>query len=225
MRMKEIAFTRVRYGYRRILTLLRREGFKDNHKRVYRIYQQEGLNLRMKRPRRSRMGAQRLERVNIARVHQVWSMDFVVDQFFNGSRFRILTVVDNYSKKSPGLLVDRQIKGANVVDFLNQLKAAEGCTPERIQVDNGSEFISKEMDHWAYENQVVLDFSRPGKPTDNPYIESFNGKFRDECLSVNWFLDLEDARHKIEAWRQEYNELRPHYSLSQMTPMEFIAAQ
>jgi putative transposase len=225
MRMREIAFTRVRYGYRRILTLLRREGYKDNHKRVYRIYQQEGLNLRLKRPRRSRMGAQRLERVDIARVDQVWSMDFVVDQFFNGSRFRILTVLHNYSKKSPGLLVDRQIKGANVVDFLNQLKAAEGCTPERIQVDNGSEFISKEMDRWAYENQVVLDFSRPGKPTDNPYIESFNGKFRDECLSVNWFLDLDDARQKIEAWRQEYNELRPHYSLSQMTPMEFIAAQ
>ena len=223
--MKEIAFTRVRYGYCRILTLLRREGFKDNHKRVYRIYQQEGLNLRMKRPRRSRMGAQRLERVEVGRVHQVWSMDFVVDQFFNGSRFRILTVVDNYSKKSPGLLVDRQIKGANVVDFLNQLKAAEGCKPERIQVDNGSEFISKEMDRWAYENQVVLDFSRPGKPTDNPYIESFNGKFRDECLSVNWILDMEDARQKIEAWWKEYNEIRPHYSLSHLTPMEFIAAQ
>ena len=225
MRVKEIAFTRVRYGYRRILTLLRREGFCDNHKRVYRVYRQEGLNLRMKRPRRSRMAAQRLERVDVGRVHQVWSMDFVADQLFNGNRFRILTVVDNYSKKCPGLYVDRQIKGADVVAFLNLLVQAEGSVPERLQVDNGSEFISKELDRWAYEHKVVLDFSRPGKPTDNPYIESFNGKFRDECLSVNWFMDLDDARQKIEAWRREYNELRPHFSLSQMTPMEFIAAQ
>lgn len=152
-------------------------------------------------------------------------MDFVADQLFNGSRFRILTVVDNYSKKCPGLYAEQQVKGADVVEFLNYLKQVEGCAPERLQVDNGSEFISKELDRWAYENKVVLDFSRPGKPTDNPYIESFNGKFRDECLSVNWFLDMEDARQKIEAWRKEYNELRPHYSLSQMTPMEFIAAQ
>jgi len=179
----------------------------------------------MKRPRRSRMGAQRLERGCREGTPGLEYGYFVSDQFFNGNRFRILTIVDNYSKKSPGLLVDRQIKGADVVGFLNYLKQAEGCVPERLQVDNGSEFISKEMDRWAYENKVVLDFSRPGKPTDNPYIESFNGKFRDEFLSVNWFLDLDDARQKIEAWRREYNEVRPHYSLSYLTPMDFIEQQ
>ena len=133
--------------------------------------------------------------------------------------------MDNYSKKSQGLYADQQIKGADVVAFLNQMIQAEGSVPERLPVDNGSEFISKELDRWAYENKVVLDFSRPGKPTDNRYTESFNGKFRDECLSVNWFLDMEDARRKIEAWRQEYNEVRPHHSLSQLTPMEFIEMQ
>lgn len=225
MRMKEIAYTRIRYGYRRIQAVLRREGFKDNHKRIYRIYCEQGLNLRIKRPRRSRMGAQRLERIEVNKVNQIWSMDFVVDQLFNGNRFRILTIVDNFTKKSPGLYAERQIKGMDVVRYLNNVVQREGAVPERLQVDNGSEFISKEMDRWAYENRVVLDFSRPGKPTDNPYIESFNGKFRDECLSVNWFLDLEDARRKIEAWREEYNELRPHSSLSDLTPMEFIDKQ
>ena len=163
MRIKELAFTLLRYGYKRIMWLLRKEGFKDNHKRVYRIYRQEGLNLRIKRHRRNRMAAQRLDRIDVQRVHQVWSMDFVADQLFNGSRFRVLTVVDNYSKKSPGLYAERQIKGTDVVDFLRHLKQVEGCVPERIQVDNGSEFISKELDRWAYENKVVLDFSRPGK--------------------------------------------------------------
>ncbi|MGC8774383.1 MAG: IS3 family transposase [Chlorobaculum sp.] len=114
MRVEETAFNRVRYGYRRILILLRREGFHDSHKRVYRVYRQEGLKLRMKRPRRSRMAAQRLERVDIGGVHPVWSMDFVADQLFNGNRFQILNVVNNDSKKCPGLFVDRQIKGADI---------------------------------------------------------------------------------------------------------------
>jgi len=152
MRMKEIAFSRIRYGYRRIWTMLRREGYTDNHKRVYRIYRQEGLNLRTKRPRRNRSAAQRQERIEATSVHQVWSMDFVADQLFNGKRFRILTVVDNYSKKSPSLSVDQQIKGADVVAFLNHLKQVDGCVPERLQVDNGSEFISKDLDRWAYEH-------------------------------------------------------------------------
>ncbi len=158
-------------------------------------------------------------------MHQVWSMDFVANQLFNGKRFRILTIVDNYSKKSPGLYANQNIKGVDVVGFLDHLVLLEGSVPQRLQVDNGSEFISKELDRWAYEHKVTLDFSRPGKPTDNPYIESFNGKLRDECLSVNWFMDMEDARQKIEAWRREYNEERPHYSLSYLTPMEFIEKQ
>lgn len=222
MRMKEIASTRVRYGFWRIFILLHREGFTDNHKRVYRIYREEGLNLRTKRPRRNRAGAHRLDRVDNSSINKVWSMDFVQDSLFNGSKFRILTVVDNFSKKCLDLLVGKSLKGIDVATLLDQICLIENCTPERIQCDNGSEFISKEVDKWAYEKGITLDFSRPGKPTDNPYVESFNGKFRDECLSVNWFLSLDDAKEKIEAWKWEYNYFRPHSSLDDLSPQEFI---
>lgn len=222
IRMNEIARTRIRYGFWRIYILLKREGFSDNHKRVYRIYREEGLNLRTKRPRRNRAGAHRLERVEVNTLNRVWSMDFVQDALYNGERFRILTVVDNFSKKCLGLLVGKSLKGADVAMELQQICLIENCNPERIQCDNGSEFISKDVDKWAYENNVILDFSRPGKPTDNPYIESFNGKFRDECLSVNWFLSLEDAKQKIDDWKWEYNYFRPHSSLDDLSPQEFI---
>lgn len=149
-------------------------------------------------------------------------MDFVQDALFNGSRFRILAIVDNYSKKCLSLLVGKSLKGADVQQELSNVALWQGVLPERIQCDNGSEFISKEVDRWAYENKVTLDFSRPGKPTDNPYVESFNGKFRDECLSVNWFLSMEDACKKIEDWRWEYNHFRPHSSLDDLSPQEFI---
>jgi putative transposase len=222
LRIIEIAKTRIRYGFWRIFVLLRREGFTDNHKRVYRIYKEEGLNLRTKRPRRNRAGAHRLERVENNSVNKVWSMDFVQDALFDRSKFRILSIVDNFSKKCHSLAVGQSMRGADVVDQLEHLKVLEGLIPERIQCDNGSEFISKEVDRWAYENGVTLDFSRPGKPTDNPYVESFNGKFRDECLSVNWFLSLEDARMKINSWKEDYNFFRPHSSLDDLTPEEFI---
>lgn len=225
MRMKEIASVRVRYGFWRIFILLRREGFTDNHKRVYRLYREEGLNLRTKRPRRNRAGAHRLERVDGSSLNRVWSMDFVQDSLFDGSRFRILTIVDNYSKKCLDLLVGKSLKGNDVATLLQQVCLVENDKPERIQCDNGSEFISKEVDKWAYENNVVLDFSRLGKPTDNPYVESFNGKFRDECLSVNWFLSLDDAKEKIENWKWEYNYFRPHSSLGDLAPQEFINLQ
>lgn len=222
MRMKEIAAIRVRYGFERILIMLRREGFKDNHKRVYRVYREEGLNLRSKRPRRSRSGAHRLERVDAPAINRVWSMDFLQDALFNGQRFRILAIVDNYSKKCLSLIVGKSLRGEDVRNTLNHVCKEENCFPERIQCDNGSEFISKEVDRWAYENKVTLDFSRPGTPTDNPYVESFNGKFRDECLSMNWFMDLEDAREKIEEYRIDYNTVRPHSSIFDLPPEEFI---
>ena len=222
MRMKEIANTRVRYGFRRIFVLLKREGFSDNHKRVYRIYKASGLNLRTKRPRRSRSAEHRLERLDTQAINKVWSMDFVQDALFNGERFRVLTVVDNCSKICHGLLAGKSLKGIDVVTELSRICLVEGCFPQRIQCDNGSEFISKEMDLWAYSNGVTLDFSRPGKPTDNPYVESFNGKFRDECLSVNWFLSLDDVRRKIEDFRWEYNHFRPHSTLNDLTPKEFV---
>ena len=202
--------------------MLRREGFKDNHKRVYRVYREEGLNLRSKRPRRSRSGAHRLERVDAPAINRVWSMDFLQDALFNGQRFRILAIVDNYSKKCLSLLVGKSLRGEDVRNELSQVCKEESCFPERIQCDNGSEFISKEVDRWAYENNVTLDFSRPGTPTDNPYVESFNGKFRDECLSMNWFMDLDDAREKIEEFRVDYNTVRPHSSIYDLPPEEFI---
>ena len=220
-RIHEIAAARVRYGYRRIYVLLRREGWKVNHKRVYRIYCREGLNLRSKRPRRRVAAAHRMLRPDVCRVDQCWSMDFVCDNLFNGHRIRALTVVDNFSRECLAIHVGQSIKGEHVVSIMNALQLFTGRVPERIQVDNGSEFISKAMDRWAYENDVVLDFSRPGKPTDNAFIESFNGSFRDECLNTHWFLSLDDAKEKIEAWRRDYNEFRPHSALDNMTPTEY----
>ena len=222
LRMREIASTRVRYGFNRILTLLRREGFKDNHKRVYRIYKEEGLNLRSKRPRRNRSGNHRLERLETQAINRVWSMDFVQDALYNGERFRVFTVVDNYSKICHGLLVGKSLKGIDIVQELSRICMIEACKPERIQCDNGTEFVSKDVDLWAYSNGITMDFSRLGKPTDNPYVESFNGKFRDECLNTNWFLSLEDAAQKIEDYRWEYKYFRPHSSINDLTPKEFI---
>lgn len=222
-RIREIALTRVRYGYWRIYTLLRREGWVVNHKRVYRLYKLEGLNLRSKRPRRNRAAAHRLDRVAPSNPHQSWSMDFVADQLFDGRRFRALTVVDNFSRKCLAIHVGQSIKGCDVTSIVERISQRYNRTPDRIQVDNGSEFISKALDRWAYDNQVTLDFSRPGKPTDNPYIESFNGSFRDECLNLHWFLSLEDARQKIDDWRTEYNSYRPHSSIDGLTPEQYIS--
>lgn len=149
-------------------------------------------------------------------------MDFVSDALFDGRKFRTLTVVDNYSRECLCIKVGQSLKGADVVEALEYLKQEKGIVAQRIQTDNGSEFISKEVDRWAYENKVTMDYSRPGRPTDNPFVESFNGSFRDECLNAHWFLSLEDAQEKIEAWRIEYNEFRPHSSLDDLTPAEFI---
>ncbi len=223
-RIREIADTRIRYGYRRIHTLLRREGWTDNHKRTYRIYREEGLNLRSKRPRRNKSAAHRLERPLLTELYQCISMDFVSDALYDGKKFRSLTVVDNYSRECLAIHVGKSLKGYDVVGVLEQLRIGQGILPKRIQTDNGSEFISKEMDRWAYQHKVTMDYSRPGRPTDNPYVESFNGSFRDECLNAHWFLSLEDAMEKIETWRIEYNQYRPHSSLNDMTPAEFVEA-
>jgi putative transposase len=217
----EIAETRVRYGYKRIHVLLRREGWRVNHKKVYRIYREEGLNLRRKRPRRRVSAAGREMRPIVSSIDQTWSMDFVADGLFNGRRIRALTIVDNFSRECLAIHVDHSIKAEVVVGVIQALKRFMGRVPERIQVDNGAEFISKALDKWAYENGVVLDFSKPGKPTDNAYIESFNGSFRDECLNTHWFMSLDDAREKIETWRRDYNGFRPHSALENMTPEEY----
>lgn len=144
------------------------------------------------------------------------------DQLFDGRRFRCLTIVDNFSRYCHAIRVGKSIKGIDVVEVMEELKKQNSLVPERIQVDNGSEFISKDFDKWAYENNVTLDYSRPGKPTDNPFIESFNGSFRDECLNMHWFLSLEDAYEKISGWVSEYNNFRPHSSLNDQTPAEVV---
>jgi putative transposase len=148
-------------------------------------------------------------------------MDFMSDQLVDGRRFRVLTIVDNFTRESLALYASQRIKGDDVVGVLDELAGRRG-KPERIQVDNGSEFTSRSMDLWAYLNKVKLDFSRPGKPTDNEFIESFNGKFRAECLNENWFLSLDEAHAKIEQWRGDYNRHRPQSSLGNLAPMEFV---
>jgi len=220
MRIREIANTRVHYGYRRVHVMLKREGWQDNVKRVYRLYQEQGLSLRMKRPKRNKSARLRQPKHVVTAMNQIWSMDFVADALFDGRKLRALTVVDNYTRESLAIDVGQSLKGDDVVATLNRIAATRGL-PATIKVDNGSEFISKVMDRWAYERGIELDFSRPGKPTDNAKIESFNGRLRQECLNLHWFLSLDDARTKIEAWRQYYNETRPHSALQWESPAHF----
>ena len=221
MRLKDLAATRVRYGYRRLHVLLVREGWTINHKRVYRLYKQEGLSLRL-RTKKKRVSEARVPLLPASAPLECWSMDFVADRLADGRQIRMLTLVDNFSRVSPAIEVDFSMTGKRVVEVLERLKA-NGGLPKVIKVDNGSEFISQAMDEWAYRNGVKLEFSRPGKPTDNAFIESFNGRLRQECLQQNWFISLEDARGIIEEWRKDYNEERPHSSLKQQTPSEFVA--
>ena len=182
-----------------------REGFRDNHKRVYRLYREQGWSLRQKRPKRNKAAQLRQPKKLALHINQIWSMDFVADNLFDGRKLRMLTVVDCYTRESLDIHVDQSLKGEDVVRVLNNIVAARG-KPMTIKTDNGSEFISKVMDKWAYERGIELDFSRPGKPTDNAMVESFNGRLRQECLNEHWFMSLQDARHKIEAWRSFYNE-------------------
>lgn len=219
IRLKELAETRTRFGAPRLYLLLRREGHVVNHKRVTRLYREEGLSLRRKR-RRKRISHLRVVRPAPTRVNQQWSMDFVMDSLWNGRRFRALTIVDDFSRESPAIEVDQSLSGLRVARVLDRLAEERGL-PEVITVDNGPEFQSRALDHWAYQNGVRLQFIRPGKPIENAYIESFNGRFREECLNETIFMNLADARLKTERWRQDYNTRRPHSSLDGMTPVEF----
>ena len=209
IRIRDLAQARVHYGYRRIYLQLRREGWKVNHKRVYRIYKQEGLIMRSKRPRRHVSACRRVEIPPAHKPDESWSMDFMSDELCTGQRIRLLTLVDNFTRESLAIEVDNSIGAHRVVEILMKL-ARERRLPASIRVDNGPEFTSKQLDQWAYFNGVELDFIRPGKPTENAFIESFNGRLRQECLNENWFLSLEDARSKVEEWRLYYNRQRPH---------------
>ncbi len=216
VRLRDLAAVRVRYGDRRLHVLLQREGWRVNHKRVERLYREEGLAIRVKR-RKKRVSAARVVPTPATRPHERWSLDFLTDRLVDGRRFRVLTFVDNVSRVSPAIEVGISLTGERVVAILERLRRTVGV-PERIAIDNGPEFISKALDAWAYRNGVQLEFSRPGKPTDNAFAESFNGHFRAECLDQHWFASLEEARQTIEAWRVDDNTERPHRALKHLAP-------
>ncbi len=223
-RLKELAAVQVAYGYRQLHTLLRREGWPVNGKRVYRLYREEGLVLRRKRPKRRRSAAHREERLMPRQPNERWAMDFVHDTLFSGESLRVLAVVDVCSRECLALRAGRRFRGEDVSRILSQLAGERGAMPQIISVDNGSEFTSRALDHWAYWNKVKLDFSRPGKPTANPHIEAFNSILRRECLSQHWYINLRDAQISLDRWRAEYNNLRPHGSLGRLTPADFAAS-
>lgn len=219
MRIRELASSRVRYGYRRLTVLLRREGWIVNTKRVYRLYREEGLQVRVKK-RTKRAAHARVPLPEAARPNQRWSMDFVSDRLADNRWFRILTVVDQYTRECLCIHADRSQTGEKVVENMKRLVVERGA-PESITTDNGSEFAGHAMDVWAHQAGVKLDFIRPGRPVQNGYIESFNGRLRDECLNTEVFSNLADAREKLQCWQRDYNQTRPHSALGDRTPEEF----
>ena len=219
-RMHELSRVRVRYGYRRLHVLLRREGHQHGRHTTYRLYVEESLQLRSKLPRRRKMVVTRNLRIKPSEVDQAWTMDFVSDQLAGGASIRALTIVDVFSREALAIEVGTRLRAEHVVAGLDRMIEL-GRKPKYLFVDNGSEFSGRLLDLWAYRHHVRIDFSRPGKPTDNGHVESFNGSLRDECLNVHWFDSLAQAKTVIEAWRREYNESRPHMALGNETPGEF----
>jgi putative transposase len=218
-RICDLAGEKRRYGYRRIHVLLRREGWAVNRKRTYRLYREAGLAVR--RRKRKRIGLfERKPLPNPVAVNLSWSMDFVADGLCNGRKLRCLTIVDDYSRECPAIEVDTSINGRRVAAVLERLADARGL-PLSITVDHGPEFEGQVLDEWAYRRGVSLNFIRPGRPVENAYVESFNGRFRDECLNEHWFLSMAHAREVIERWRIEYNTERPHSSLGDLSPEGF----
>lgn len=220
-RIKEICQTRIRFGYRRVHVLLQREGWELNMKKTRRIYNELGLQLRNKHPKRRVKAKLREDRETAVSPNEVWAMDFVHDQLATGRKIRVLTMIDTFSRYVPVLDPRFSYRGEDVVATLDRVCGEIGY-PKTIRVDQGSEFVSRDMDLWAYTNSVTLDFSRPGKPTDNAFIEAFNGRFRAECLNAHWFLSLADAREKLEAWRKDYNEHRPHGAIGNKVPLDLM---
>ena len=221
MRLKELAAARVRFGYRRLTVLLRREGWPVNAKRVYRIYKEEGLMIRTKL--RKKIARRRPLVVELASgPNQRWSMDFVAARLEDGRPFRILTVVDQFTRECVAIRAKPRLSGHDVADALD-LAVRERGKPVSITVDNGSEFAGKVMDAWADARGVHLAFIRPGKPTENAFIESFNGRLRDECLNIELFHTMAEVNGKLAAWRQDYNQHRPHSSLGDLAPAQFAA--
>ncbi len=215
-RLRELAAVRVRFGYRRLTVLLRREGWRVNAKRIYRLYGLEGLEVRTK-PRKKLASRVRVPLPAATRPNERWSMDFVSARLADGRWFRTLTVLDLYTRESLTLVADRSLTGVKVAAALSRV-LQHRPSPQAITVDNGGEFVSRAMDAWAYAHDVRLDFIRPGKPVENAFIESFNGKLRDECLNSHVFASVAEAQVVLDAWRDDYNLVRPHSSLQDRTP-------
>ncbi len=218
-RLRTLAVARPRFGYRRLGILLRREFGALNHKRIYRLYRAEGLSVRRRRRKRVvQTNRPHFPVPTCARQH--WAMDFTHDTLASGRSFRTLNLIDRFTRECLAIEVDTSLPAARVVRVLERLIGLVG-KPESIRIDNGPEFVSQALDVWACQQQIELDFTTPGKPTENGHIESFNGKFRDECLSQHWFISFADARAIIEQWRIDYNTVRPHSALANLTPTAF----
>lgn len=222
-RVRAIAEQRRRFGSPRIHVMLKREGWRVNHKKVERIYREEGLSLRRKK-RKKRASDLRMPMPVPERAGQVYAVDFVMDRVINGRRFKCLTMVDLLSKECPVIEVDHSINGERLCRIFDRIFDGRP-KPEVLMMDNGPEFAGKALDAWAYRRGIKLQFIRPGKPVENCFIESFNDKFRGECLNENWFMSLREAQEIIEMWRCDYNETRPHSTLDDLTPMEWIRKQ
>jgi putative transposase len=223
-RLRELAADRLTFGVKRLTTLLRREGRVINHKRVYRVYCEEGLQLRPRRKRRRRSAVVRLPRGVVTEPNQRWAMDFMHDVLSSGRTFRIFTLVDVCTRESLEVVARERFRGTDVVDVLTRVATERGTHPGIIQCDNGTEFTSVALDHSAYWNKLQLDFSRPGKPVDNCICEAFNGTLRRECLTLHWFRSLAEAQAELDGWRADYNNARPHTSLGHHPPVDWWQA-
>ena len=220
-RLKTLGEQYPRYGYLLLHGMLQAEGLVTNRKRTYRLYTELGMQVRTKR--RKKLQRPRLPMSVPTRSNERWSADFVHDQLSDGRRLRVLNIVDDYSRVCVGQLVDTSISGMRMVRYLAELEQTRGL-PKTLVLDNGPEMTSKAMFFWSQEKQVRLHFIQPGKPTQNAFVESFNGRFRDGCLNQQWFRDLEDARRIIDEWREHYNTERPHSALGYQPPASFEAA-
>jgi putative transposase len=221
-RLRELAEKRPRFGYRRLHALLRREDWPVNHKRIHRLYREERLSLRRRR-RKHWIRTGRLPLATPIRANERWSMDFVSDCVATGQTVRVLNIVDDHTRESLAVEVDTSLAAARVLRALERTIEERG-KPAVIVCDNGPEFRGRALQTWTEQRNIRLAFIEPGKPIQNAFVESFNGRMRDECLNANWFLNVADARHRILAWRQDYNQQRPHSALGYRTPCEYAAS-
>lgn len=221
IRLRELAERRTTWGCPMLHAIVKREGLVVNHKRTERIYKEERLSLKLRRPKTKKVSELRAPLIPVENPNERWSMDFIHSRLINGRRIKSLTIVDDCSREAPAIETDTSIPGVRVVRVLDQLKDTRGL-PKVIVIDNGPEFSGRVLDDWAWRNDVKLHFIDPGKPQQNAFIESFNATFRKDCLNQNWFYTLEEAKEEIEKWRLDYNAYRPHSSLEDLTPNEFM---